>query len=106
MEQQLIVTTSTLKIQNLQYAHEQYDDFVDIHGPLLNVSEFKTRRGLALNEQCAAVFYEKTMNLKDTDFIEIDRQMLQMIGFKNVFNEKKDKHGNVKVDIKGKSTIS
>ena len=41
MEQQSIVTTNTLEIQNLQYAHEQYDDFVDIHGPLLNVSEFK-----------------------------------------------------------------
>ena len=41
MEQESIVTTSLLEIQNLQYAHEQYDDFVDIHGPLLNVSEFK-----------------------------------------------------------------
>ena len=106
MEQQSIVTTNTLEIQNLQYAHEQYDDFVDIHGPLLNVSEFKTRRGLALNEQCAAVFYEKTMNLKDTDFIEIDRQMLQLIGFKNTFSEKKDKHGNVRVDEQGNVMLS
>ena len=106
MEQQSIVTTSTLEIQNLQYAHEQYDDFVDIHGPLLTVSEFKTRRGLPLNEQCAAVFYEKTMNLKDTDFIEIDRPMLQMIGFKNTFIEKKDKHGNVKVDETGNPVLS
>ena len=105
MEQQSIVTTNTLEIQNLQYAHEQYDDFVDIHGPLLNVSEFKTRRGLPLNEQCAAVFYEKTMNLKDTDFIEIDRQMLQMIGFKNMFIEKKDKQGNVKLDENGKPKL-
>ena len=105
MEQQSIVTTNTLEIQNLQYAHEQYDDFVDIHGPLLNVSEFKTRRGLLLNEQCAAVFYEKTVHIKDTDFIEIDRQMLQMIGFKNTFIEKKDKQGNVKLDDNGKPKL-
>ena len=105
MEQQSIVTTNTLEIQNLQYAHEQYDDFVDIHGPLLNVSEFKTRRGLPLNEQCAAVFYEKTMNLKDTDFIEIDRPMLQMIGFKNTCIEKKDTQGNVKLDDNGKPKL-
>lgn len=65
MEQQSIVTTSTLEIQNLQYAHEQYDDFVDIH------------------------------------FIEVDRQMLQLIGFKNTFNEKKDKHGNIILDEHG-----
>ena len=105
MEQQSIVTTNTLEIQNLQYAHEQYDDFVDIHGPLLNVSEFKTRRGLQLNEQCAAVFYWKTIHLKDTDFIEIDRQMLQMIGFKNTFNEKKDKNGNIKIDENGNPVL-
>ena len=82
MEQESIVTTSLLEIQNLQYAHEQYNDFVDISGPLLNISEFKTRRGLPLNEQCAAVFYGKIAHLKDTDFVELDRQMLQLIGFK------------------------
>ena len=59
MQQESIVMTSTLEIQNLQYAHERYDDFVDITCPLLTVSEFKTRRGLPLNEQCAAVFYGK-----------------------------------------------
>ena len=96
MEQESTVTTSVLEIQNLQYAHEQYDDFVDISGPLLNISEFKTRRGLPLNEQCAAVFYGKIAHLKDTEFVELDREMLQMIGFKNTFSKKKNKHGNVK----------
>ena len=106
MEQESIVTTSLLEIQNLQYAHEQYNDFVDISGPLLNISEFKTRRGLPLNEQCAAVFYGKIAHLKDTDFVELDRQMLQLIGFKNTFSKKKDKHGNVKKNEHGNPMLA
>ena len=31
------------------------------------------------------------------DFVEIDRNMLQNIGFKNIFNEHKDKNGNLKL---------
>ena len=45
-------------------AHEQYDDFVDINGPILSLSEFITRRNLPLNEQYASVFNEKTRGLK------------------------------------------
>ena len=59
MEQQSIVTTNTLEIQNLQYAHEQYDDFVDIHGPLLNVSEFKTRGDCSSMNSVLLSFMEK-----------------------------------------------
>ena len=51
-----------------------------------------------LNDQCASVFYEKTSHLKDTEFVEIDRPMLELIGFKNVFIEKRDKNGNVRKD--------
>ena len=94
-------TCSTLVTKNMQLAHEKYDDFVDVSGPLLTMSEFQTRRSLPLNEQCAAVFYEKTAHLNDIDFIEVDRDMLQMIGFKNAFAQKKDKHGNVKMDNNG-----
>ena len=101
MEEGAIISTSILEMKDLQLAHDQYDDFVDVCGPLLTVAEFKTRRGLPLNEQCAAVFYEKTVHLKDNDFIEIDRQMLQMIGFKNTFTEKKDRYGNVQLDENG-----
>ena len=106
MTQDSIVSTNTLEVLNLQYAHEKYDDFVDVSCPLLSVSEFKTRRKLQLNEQCAVVFYEKNIHLKDTDFIEVDRQMLQIIGFKNTFAEKKDKYGNVKVDEQGNQMLS
>ena len=101
MNENSIVPVNTLEITSLQYAHEQYDEFVDISCPLLTVPEFKTRRKLPLNEQVAAALYGKTVHLKDSDFIEIDRQMLQMIGFKNTWSEKKDKHGNIKVDEKG-----
>ena len=51
-------------------------------------------------------FMEKTIHLQDTDFIEIDRQMLQMIGFKNTLIEKKDKHGNVKINEMGNVLLS
>ena len=106
MEQNSVVTTSSLEIQNLRLAHEQYDGFVDVSCPLLSVSEFKSRRGLPLNEQCAAVFYSKTAHLGDKDFIEVDRQMLEIIGFKNNFIEKKDKQGNVKDDEHGNPLLS
>ena len=101
MNENSIVPVNTLEITSLQYAHEQYDEFVDISCPLLTVPEFKTRRKLPLNEQVAAALYGKTVHLKDFDFIEIDRQMLQMIGFKNTLSKKKDKHGNIKVDGQG-----
>jgi hypothetical protein len=35
------------------------------------------------------------------DFVEIDRKILELIGFKNVFSKKKDKHGNTKLDTNG-----
>ena len=46
-------------------------------------------------------FLTKTSHLNDTDFVEIDRSMLEMIGFKNNWVQQKDKHGNVKVDESG-----
>ena len=94
-------SVSVLQVTDLTYAHEQYDAFVDIFQPLLTIPEFKVRRELPLNEQCNAVFYEKTAHLKDTDFVEIDRPVLEMMGFKNIWNEKKDKHGQVKLDEYG-----
>ena len=96
-----IVKRSALDVGNLKQAHEQYDDFVDVYGPVLTLSEFVTRRNLQLNEQCASVFYAKTAHLNDIDFVEVDRTMLNLIGFKNTFVKQKDKHGNVKVDRNG-----
>ena len=96
-----IVKRSALDVGNLKQAHEQYDDFVDIYGPVLTLSKFVTRRNLQLNEQCASVFYAKTAHLNDIDFVEFDCTKLNLIGFKNTFVQQKDKHGNVKVDQNG-----
>ena len=99
--EEAIVSVSVLEIKDLKVAHEQYDDFVDIHRPVLSIAEFKEKRNLPLNEKCASVFYAKTAHLKDYDFIEIDRSILETIGFKNTFYEKKDRHGNIKLDAEG-----
>ena len=97
MENSIIIPHS-LEVNNLQYANEKYDSFVDIHSPMLDVADFRVKRELPLNEECDAVFYEKTSHLKDTDYLEIDRSILEIIGFKNKFVEKKDNHGNFKID--------
>ena len=96
-----IVPASTLAITNMKYAEEQYGDFVDIHGPVLTIAEFQKRRNLPLNEQISSVFYSKTAHLSDNDFVEIDRSVLEMIGFKNTVYEVKDKDGSVKLDKNG-----
>ena len=94
----IVVRPCSLEITNLQNAHEKYDSVVEIHRPMMTISEFKEQQNLPLNDQCCSVFYEKTSHLKDTDFVEIDRPMLELIGFKNVFIEKRDKNGNVRKD--------
>ena len=52
------------------------------------------------DETIASFFAEKTAHLKDHEFIKIDHEMLKMIGIKNKLAQKKDKHGNVKLDKK------
>ena len=96
-----VVVTPSLDVIDLQHAHEQYADFVVIAFPMLSLQEFKERRQLPLNDTCASVFFAKTAHLKETDFLEIDRPILEMIGFKNCFVEQKDKNGNVKLDKNG-----
>ena len=96
---------SSLEILHITYAEEQYGDFVDVYGPVLTMSEFQKRRNLPLNEQCCSVFYSKIAHLNDNDFVEIDRSILETIGFKNTFYEVKDKKGAVKVDKDGNSKV-
>ena len=100
-----ILSTNVLDIVDLQLAHDQYDNFVDIHRPILSISEFKEQRNLPLNEKYTSVFYTKTAHLKDCDFIEIDRSILETIGFKNTFYEKKDRNGNIKIDKNGETML-
>ena len=99
------MVTSSLEISNMTYAEAQYGDFVDVYGPVLTMSEFQKRRNLPLNEQCSTVFYSKIAHLSDNDFVEIDRSILETIGFKNTSYEVKDKKGAVKVDKDGNSKV-
>ena len=83
------IVSSSLDVTNMTYAKEQYGEFVDIQQPLITLAEFQKRRNLPLNEQCSSVFYAKTAHLTDIDFVEIDRPILHMIGFKIVFLKRK-----------------
>ena len=49
MEQAIVL--SVLEVTNTMYAQEQYGDFVNINSPVLNISQFKEKRGLPLNEK-------------------------------------------------------
>ena len=62
----------TLDVINITAAEEQYKDFVDVSNAELTISQFKTKRGLPLNEQYLSVLYAKTAHLKDSDFVQID----------------------------------
>ena len=96
----------TLAITNMDVAHERYDSFVDIRFPVLSLTDFVRKQQLPLNEQCAFVFFEKTAHLKDTDFIEIDRPILETVGFKNCYVQQKYKNGNVKLDEHGNAKLT
>ena len=95
------IVQSVLEVTNMTYAEEKYGSFVDINTSVLDLSHFKEKGQLPLNETCAEVFYSKTAHLKEHDFIKIDREMLQMIGFTNTFKEKKDSKGTLKLDVNG-----
>ena len=99
------VITPILDVVNMTYAQEKYGEFVNILNPVLSISEFKEKRNLPLNEQSSSVFYAKTAHLRDIDFVEIDRSILEIIGFKNIILEKKDKDGNIKIDEQGNAIV-
>ena len=96
---------SSLEVANMDIAHQKYANFVNINNEELTQAQFKEALNLPLNEKVASVFFQKTAHLGDNDFIKIDREMLQMIGFKNNFSVKKDKDGNVKLDRYGNPKI-
>ena len=93
--------SSSLEVANMDIANEKYSKFVNVNQQILSQAEFKEAQNLPLNETIASVFYQKTAHLQDHDFIQIERDMLQTIGFKNTFGVKKDKHGNIKLDENG-----
>ena len=93
--------TSSLEVANMNVANEKYANFVNVNHTELTQAQFKEAQNLPLNETVASVFFRKTAHLQDHNFVKIDRDMLQTIGFKNTFAVKKDKYGNVKIDEYG-----
>ena len=61
------------------------------------LEEFRKRQQMPLNAECSQIFMTKTLPLNKNQFVEIDRSMFTMIGFKNIWVQQKDKHGNAKV---------
>ena len=81
--------SSSLEVANMDIANEKYSRFVNIDQQILTQAEFKEGQNLPLNETIASVFYQKTAHLQDHDFIKMDRDMLQTIGFKNTMPSQK-----------------
>ena len=58
---------------------------------MLSLWEFKEQQQLPLDVECVSVLYSRTAHLKDRDFVQIDRSILELIGFQNAFYESKGK---------------
>ena len=50
---------------------------------MLSLWDFREREGVCLDMQCISVLYARTAHLKDRDFVQLDRPILELIGFKN-----------------------
>ena len=61
----------------------------------------KQQDQLPLDEQCFSALHSITAHLNDNDFVEINRPILQLIGFRNSFIEKKDSKRNLQSDVNG-----
>ena len=78
------IVPSSLHLKDVQ---EQNNDFVH------TTAEFQ--------KGSSSLFHSKTAHLTDIDFVEIDRPILELIGFKNSFIEKKHKNGSTKMNRNG-----
>lgn len=90
---------------NARVAHDAYDSFVDVSLPILEIHQFAERQNLPLNERCMSVFHAKTAYLRDQDWIELDRSILELVGFKNSWTARKSKDGSVKRDSDGNPVL-
>ena len=61
----------------------------------------KQQDQLPLDEQCFSALHSITAHLNDNDFVERNRPILQLIGFRNSFIEKKDSKRNLQSDVNG-----
>ena len=89
---------------SLILATANYAALLNEHNEALPFIEYVKRRGFTLNDKCVHIFYDRIVQLKETDFVEIDRSILETFGYKNHFKMIKkngipdvDENGNVKV---------
>ena len=89
---------------SLILATAAYKSLINERKKPLNFFEYVSERGFQLNETCVNVFYNKIAHLKETDFVEIDRSILETFGYSNMLKIVKkngipelDENGNVRL---------
>ena len=75
---------------DLAYARGKYDRLVKTHLPMLSMYDFKEECGFPLDKECSVFFAREVDCKKKTDFLIIDRKVLDFIGFRN---------GNFQIDL-------
>ena len=79
LDETTVPVSSTLAVTDVQLAQSKYNDFVNIHLPVLSLTDFIRAQNLPLNEQCASVFFNRIDHLQDDDFIEIDTKLILLL---------------------------
>ena len=89
---------------SLILATATYESLINERKGPLKFREYVSERGYQLNEAYVDVFYHKIAHLEETDFVEIDRSILETFGYSNLFKIKKkngvpelDENGNVRL---------
>ena len=72
--------------------------------PMLSFTEYIEQRGYKLNAECVNVFYNRIKHLKEQDFVEIDRTVLEAFGYANTFKVVKI-NGVAKLDSNGNQVL-
>jgi len=72
--------------------------------PMLPFTEYVKERGYKLNAECVNVFYNRIKHLKEQDFVQIDRTVLEAFGYANTFKVVK-KNGIPKLDSNGNQVL-
>ena len=89
---------------SLILATANYAALIDEHNEVLPFMEYIKKRGFTLNDRCVHIFYQRIIHLNETDFVEIDRSILETFGYSNQLKPVKkngvaavDENGNVKL---------
>ena len=87
--------------ENMFFVRTNINIFVITTMETVTLTVDKQQDQLPLDEQCFSALHSITAHLNDNDFVEINRPILQLIGFRNSFIEKKDSKRNLQSDVNG-----